>query len=963
MRADDFLQALTQILYFVLAIAVAVRVRRRRDPAARDAMLLFGATGLASLLLRVQAATGLDLSALVGPLVLTSPYLLLRLLSDFRPLPRWLLPLAGAAFLLLTLLEWSIQGSDARTFALSYATYFVLLAPYVAVGFFRAAHRSRGVTRRRMQAAAGGTGLILLTVLLSVVTSIVPQLGDGVVLLQRLAGLLSSLAFFAAFAPPRALRRAWQEPEISAFLNKVATLAAEPADERIAREVEGGVADALGAAGAALGFWSAARGTLRFYAPGTETAIPGSAAGAAPGYVRGDGFFDLHPGEMVGGRAFQEDRPLQVADVVRDDPKHARYYRALEIETVVAAPLTSGTRRLGVLLAYGQRAPIFAESDLELLQVFANVVAVALDARARVQAREAAYREQMEAILGGMADGVMVQDQHGRITYANDTAARLAGFPDAATYLGATAAEISANMTVLDADGRPFDYQNLSARRALRGEANPSMVVQFRRRDTGEVRWSHTRSRRLTGAEGETLALSLFQDISERVRAEHRLRLLADVGARLPTTLEPDAILAALTGLTTETVADWSVVYMAQPDGSLRCASVAHRDPSLQARLRSLGEAACGGGLDANAPVAHVLRDGSARLVGESSNGLWPVAGVEPGGADLPEGLQVRSLIYAPLRSRDRILGVYGAFTSRRSGQDLTEEDLAMAEELARRVGLALENAELYRQATDAVKARDEFLSVASHELRTPVAGLKAYAQMMQRRLRRDGGEGSGDPSLVEAAFRRVEEQSDRLGALVGQLLDVSRLESGKLSLDCAPTDLRELVERVVEPARLAASERRITIQSSGPISAEVDPVRMEQVLVNLLDNAVKFSPPGSPVDITVESRPGTAEGGHTVLVSVRDHGTGIPVERRAGLFGRFYQAHAEGHLGGMGLGLYISRQIAELHGGSLAAQFPEDGGSRFILAIPQHGVPASARGGHPREHVSSRGSAPASAS
>jgi signal transduction histidine kinase len=229
--------------------------------------------------------------------------------------------------------------------------------------------------------------------------------------------------------------------------------------------------------------------------------------------------------------------------------------------------------------------------------------------------------------------------------------------------------------------------------------------------------------------------------------------------------------------------------------------------------------------------------------------------------------------------------------------------------------------------AEAALRLRDEFLSIASHELRTPITVLGAQAQLMLRRVQRHG---ELDPERVVNAMRTVESQADKLARLVGQLLDVSRIDAGKLQLDIRPTDLADLVCQVAAAAQSLTERHTINVAAPVSLECEIDPLRLEQVLTNLLDNALKYSPDGGRVDVVL-SQP-TPD---SIELSVRDHGQGIAADRRAHIFERFYQAHDDLGRKGMGLGLYVSREIVDLHGGQIQADFPEDGGTLFIVRLP----------------------------
>jgi signal transduction histidine kinase len=210
--------------------------------------------------------------------------------------------------------------------------------------------------------------------------------------------------------------------------------------------------------------------------------------------------------------------------------------------------------------------------------------------------------------------------------------------------------------------------------------------------------------------------------------------------------------------------------------------------------------------------------------------------------------------------------------------------------------------------------------------LRTPIAALTGQAQLAERRLQRSQ---HVDRQQVERGLSSIVLQAGKLAQLVTQLLDISRLDNGKLAIQRGPYDLAEMATHVVERARSMTRQHDIRLEGPTALVGNVDGLRLEQVLTNLVDNAIKYSPDGGGILVRLsESPPGWAE------LSVRDHGMGIPPERRAQIFQRFYQAH-DGQRGGLGLGLYISKQIVDLHGGEIEAECPPDGGTRFVVRLP----------------------------
>jgi signal transduction histidine kinase len=187
------------------------------------------------------------------------------------------------------------------------------------------------------------------------------------------------------------------------------------------------------------------------------------------------------------------------------------------------------------------------------------------------------------------------------------------------------------------------------------------------------------------------------------------------------------------------------------------------------------------------------------------------------------------------------------------------------------------------------------------------------------------------------AALTDMHVLSVRLQALIGRLLDISRIEAGKMELERSPTDLSELARDTARLAQVNAPRRTLTVHAPKPANVLADQLRIGQVLMNLLDNAIKFSPDDSAIDIEV-----ALESDDEVRLAVRDRGVGIPPEDRARVFDRFYQARRGGSRG-LGLGLYISQQIVALHGGHIRVEAPPDGGSRFVVTLPALSAPASA--------------------
>ncbi len=296
-----------------------------------------------------------------------------------------------------------------------------------------------------------------------------------------------------------------------------------------------------------------------------------------------------------------------------------------------------------------------------------------------------------------------------------------------------------------------------------------------------------------------------------------------------------------------------------------------------------------------------------------------PQIGVQRGYGDA-----VGSIFAAvPLLTPHRAVGLLVLYKEQGTSFSLRELDLWSA--AAGQVAVTVENARLLREAQAALRVREEFMSIASHELKTPLTPLKLTLYSMERRI------AQGLPVDLSSVIKS-RRQVDRLAGLVNDLLDASRLELGRLSLQPAPLELGHLVAEVVDQFRLAF-ERPFTLEVPRErLWVQGDRDRLEQVLVNLLENAHKYSPAGETITVEVEARAGEAR------IHVKDRGIGIPAQDQARLFQRFYRAGnaSHRHFGGLGLGLFISHSIARLHGGALSLASVEGQGSTFTLGLPR---------------------------
>jgi signal transduction histidine kinase len=369
-------------------------------------------------------------------------------------------------------------------------------------------------------------------------------------------------------------------------------------------------------------------------------------------------------------------------------------------------------------------------------------------------------------------------------------------------------------------------------------------------------------------------------------------------------------------------------VLLVDDEGGVQHLASAHRDPTKEPLIQDLHERHLRHASEATL-LWRAMQSGETVLVSDVSPELIARTEPNPERLALLQALGINSLLYAPLVGPSGVQGAIALFMAE-SRRRFSDEDRAITVEVARRAALALDNARLYRQARDAVHARDEFLSIASHELRTPVTAISGVAQLALRSQRR----GTLDEARLVRVLEQLVRSSQRMVALTEDLLDVSRLQSGRFDLRLEMLDVQSFVADLVERYRAHLSEgHSLVLETDGaPYTIRADAARLEQVLANLLGNAAKYSPDGGSIVVSVgHDEPG-------VRISVQDSGIGLPAGTEETIFQAFGRAPNAAHrqIQGLGLGLFICRQIMERHGGRIWAESPgDDQGTTFHLWLP----------------------------
>jgi PAS domain S-box-containing protein len=578
--------------------------------------------------------------------------------------------------------------------------------------------------------------------------------------------------------------------------------------------------------------------------------------------------------------------------------------------SMACLPLLVDGRSLGGLVFGFPGTHRFDDDERVFLTLLAHHAAQALE-RARLFSQERSAREALrdahhtlEAVIQSSPTAITVMELDGTLRLWNPAAERIFGWK---------AEEVLDRPTpTIPAEKQEELRDNLA--RIARGESILGQETHRQRRDgtTLDVSMWST-AVRLAG--DQRLCLSVVADITERKRAEQALRFLAEASTVLASSLEHEVTLERVAHLAVPTYAEGCYVYLLGDGGAVSCVATARAgdQPELP---RELGPLAPGA-----SAVSRVITSGQPELCADSSVLSRPPAG----SSTLPCELAARAYLCVPLVVRGQTIGAL-SFVSSRHGYDA--QDLALAQELARRAALAIDNARLYREARNAIRLREEFLSIASHELRTPITALQLQVQGLRGALARspDGL----PPERLRRGLELLDRQMKRQMQLVNDLLDVSRLGEGRLVLRPEPLDLVALAREVADrfEPELARTGSRLTLHAPAPVPGTWDRLRLEQVLTNLISNAVKYGQ-GNPIEFTVEAQTGRTR------ILVRDAGIGIAPEHLERVFGRFERAVSERHYGGFGLGLWIARRIIESMGGRITVASEPGVGSTFSVELP----------------------------
>lgn len=407
-------------------------------------------------------------------------------------------------------------------------------------------------------------------------------------------------------------------------------------------------------------------------------------------------------------------------------------------------------------------------------------------------------------------------------------------------------------------------------------------------------------------------------------QTESALRFLADASTLLSASLEYKTTLSNVAQLAVPKIADWCTIYIVNETGSLESLASVHVNTDKTKWVQKLNQL-YPPDLEAKAGVSNVVKTQQSEYVSEVTDAMLAKSSLNEEHLTLLRKLGMKSYMIVPLVHKGKSLGAI-MLVRARVDQSYRAVDLQIAQELANRAALAIANSQLYLSAQQAVTSRDEFISIASHEIKTPLTSIKGFVQLIRRRVK------AVDAPRVHEYVDKIESQVSRLTKLITDLLDVTRIESGKLIYSFEELDLVEIVDDVCEVCQAANPSHRIINEFHAPVLVVGDKERLTQVLMNLITNAIKYSPTADQVIVTI------TESVNQVMVSVQDFGAGISEEAQLKIFQRYYrvQTNELDTLPSLGLGLYLSAEIIKAHRGEIQVESEVGKGSVFSFTLPK---------------------------
>jgi PAS domain S-box-containing protein len=617
------------------------------------------------------------------------------------------------------------------------------------------------------------------------------------------------------------------------------------------------------------------------------------------------------------------DQPLIVTDARRHPLVHDNL-AIPDIGVIAYAGIPLKTRSghtLGSFCAIDTQPHDWTSDELDLLRDFAGAALAEIELRIAARETETA-RHEWQTLLASSGESIYGMDAQGKCTYINEAALAFFGY-SASECLGR---DLHAVVHDRYEDGRPYPAEECPIYRTLHtGEPARQIEEVFWHKDGHPLPALYSASPLIEHGLVRAVIVTIV-DIGERKRAEEWQRFLATSSARLNLSLDYATTLREITALLVPRIADWCAIDLVSEDGQVTRTAFAHADPQREPLLREMTAHYPPAAAEPS-PILRTLRSGRRILQATITPAELAALTHDAAHLRLAEAIGMTSMLLVPLQAHGHTFGVLSLV--RGTSPPYTAEESVRVEDFAQRCAVALDNARLYQQAQEAVLLRDQFVAIASHELRTPVTSIRGYAQLIERQIARE----NFDAERITRQTTQIITQATRLTTLIGDLLDASRIQQGRLDLHLTRCDLTALARETFGAFKTAperTSSHTLILDADEGVVGHWDRGRLDQVLTNLLSNALKYSPAGGEVRLHI------GKSGDQAVVTVSDQGIGISQEEQKNLFQPFSRGGAaHGRIGGTGLGLYIVRQIVEGHGGTIAVESAPGQGSTFTLTLP----------------------------
>jgi PAS domain S-box-containing protein len=598
------------------------------------------------------------------------------------------------------------------------------------------------------------------------------------------------------------------------------------------------------------------------------------------------------------------------------------------VRSLAVVPVREGAECWGALrFADTMTERDWSPIELEAMRTAAGTLGAAIHRR-RVDEALRHSEERFRRLTAMATEGVLIHDD-GVIVDANPSLARIFGY-ELSEVIG---------RNVLEFVPEPEDRQRVGEH--MRSESAEPYEISARRRDGSRIAVEIVG--RSASYQGRSVRVASVRDITERKQleaqarqlmheqvaraeaeaAKERAAFLAEASKVLGTSFDYHTTLEQLARLAVPRIADYCVVDVVEGEAGFERVGVAHVDPAKERQLRLETHFATGV-VSREHPVVRVITDAKPWLVRDVDPAVIRASALNETHLRILEEVAPRSLMTVPLIASGKVLGALTLVASD-SGRRYGDDDLALAEELARRAALAVDNARLFHEAQQATRARDEMLAVVAHDLRNPLNTMSMSCSLLLESA------SASDRPMEQKQLTIMRRAAERMNRLIHDLLDVKRIEQGRLSVDPRSETMSAIVRDAIDMLRPLATAQALTLESEVPEDLPrilADAPRIQQVLSNLVGNAIKFTPRGGR--ITLRAQFESSE----VRLAVIDTGPGIPADQLPHIFSRFWQARRRDDRG-IGLGLAIARGIVEAHQGRIWVESRVGEGSAFYFTVP----------------------------